>query len=46
MCGFPHEEEEILEPMELIKSYQEHRQALNTKIDKILGEIEGVLRVY
>lgn len=36
LCGFPHEEEEILEPMELIKSYQEHRQALNAKIDKVL----------
>lgn len=39
LCGFPHEEEEILEPMELIKSYQEHRQALNSKIDKVLSEI-------
>ena len=25
--------------MELIKSYQEHRQVLNAKIDKVLGEI-------
>lgn len=39
LCGFPHEEEEILEPMELIKNYQEHRQTLNTKIDRILEEI-------
>ena len=39
LCGFPHEEEEILEPMELIKSYQEHRQALNAKIDKVLETI-------
>ena len=39
LCGFPHEEEEILEPMELIKSCQEHRQALNAKIDKVLETI-------
>ena len=39
LCGFPHEEEKILEPMELIKSYQEHRQALNAKIDKVLETI-------
>ena len=39
LCGFPHEVEEILEPMELIKSYQEHRQALNAKIDKVLETI-------
>ncbi|WP_407398222.1 hypothetical protein [Anaerovibrio sp.] len=43
MCGFPHEEEEILEPMELIKSYQEHRQALNAKIDKVLEAITAKL---
>ena len=45
LCGFPHEEEEILEPMELIKSYQEHRQVLNAKIDKVLGEITAKLNV-
>ena len=43
LCGFPHEEEEILEPMELIKSYQEHRQALNAKIDKVLEAITAKL---
>ncbi|MBR1697593.1 MAG: N-6 DNA methylase, partial [Anaerovibrio sp.] len=43
LCGFPHEEEEILEPMELIKSYQEHRQALNAKIDKVLEAITSKL---
>ena len=41
--GFPHEEEEILEPMELIKSYQDHRQVLNAKIDKVLAEITAKL---
>ena len=43
LCGFPHEEEEILEPMELIKSYQDHRQVLNAKIDKVLAEITAKL---
>ena len=43
LCAYPHEEEEILEPMELIKSYQEHRQALNAKIDKVLEAITAKL---
>ena len=39
LCGFPHEEEEILDPMDLIKSYQEHRKELNHEIDQVLAEI-------
>ena len=39
LCGFPHEEEEILDPMDLIKNYQEHRRELNAEIDKVLEEI-------
>lgn len=39
LCGFPHEEEEILDPMDLIKSYQEHRKELNHEIDRVLAEI-------
>ena len=39
LCGFPHEEEEILDPMDLIKNYQEHRKELNTEIDRVLDEI-------
>ncbi|EEI83828.1 HsdM family class I SAM-dependent methyltransferase, partial [Anaerococcus tetradius] len=38
-CGYPHEEEVILDPMDLIYEYQEERQTLNANIDKILGEI-------
>ena len=43
LCGFPHEEEEILDPMDLIKSYQEHRKELNAEIDRVLGEIVAKL---
>ncbi len=39
LCGFPHEEEEILDPMDLIRSYQEQRKELNVEIDRVLGEI-------
>jgi len=43
LCGFPHEEEEILPPFELIAQYQEKRASLNADIDRILLEIEGIL---
>ena len=39
LCGFPHEEQVVLDPMELISNYQERRAELNSKIDSILGEI-------
>ena len=42
-CPFPHEEEEILEPADLIARYQAERTELNTKIDRILSEIEDLL---
>lgn len=45
LCGFPHEEEEILTPHELIQQYQEKRASLNANIDSILAEIEGILGV-
>lgn len=38
-CGYPHEEEVILDPLDLIYEYQEERQSLNASIDKILEEI-------
>ena len=38
-CGFPHEEEEILAPMDLIHRYQEERASLNAEIDRVLAEI-------
>lgn len=40
LCGFPHEEEEILPPHELMAAYQQKRKDLNEKIDTILAEIE------
>ena len=43
LCGFPHEEEEILPPNELIHLYQEKRSSLNTDIDRILEQITGIL---
>ncbi len=45
LCGFPHEEEEILPPDELIAQYQQKRTALNQNIDRILGEISDILGI-
>ena len=42
-CGFPHEEEEILAPMDLIQRYQEERATLNAEIDRVLEEITAKL---
>lgn len=42
-CGFPKEEEEILEPMELIANYNFERKELNEKIDSVLAEIIEML---
>nr|WP_296400645.1 class I SAM-dependent DNA methyltransferase [Acidaminococcus timonensis] len=42
-CGFPHEEEEILAPLDLIRHYEEKRAALNGKIDKVLEQITTLL---
>lgn len=38
-CGYPHEEEEILAPMDLIRRYQKERASLNAEIDRVLAEI-------
>jgi len=43
LCGFPHEQEEILPPHDLIQQYQEKRASLNADIDRILAEIERIL---
>lgn len=45
LCGFPHEEEEILPPKELIQNYQEKRASLNAEIDCILSEITDILGI-
>ena len=42
-CGFPHEEEEILAPMDLIQRYQEERASLSAEIDRVLAEITAML---
>ena len=43
LCGFPHEEEVILEPMALIQEYQEKRASLNAEIDHVLDQITSML---
>lgn len=43
LCGFPQEEEVILEPMDLIQEYQEKRASLNAKIDHVLDQITSIL---
>lgn len=45
LCGFPHEEEEIPPPKELIQQYQEKRASLNADIDRILEQITGILGI-
>lgn len=42
-CGFPHEEEEILDPLDLIQRYEEQRASLNAEIDRVLAEITAKL---
>lgn len=45
LCGYPHEEEEILPPDELIRRYQEKRAGLNADIDRILTQITEILGI-
>lgn len=42
-CGYPHEEEEILAPMDLIHRYEEQRASLNAEIDRVLEQITNLL---
>ena len=42
-CGYPHVEEEILDPMDLIHRYQEERASLNAEIDRVLTDITVIL---
>ena len=42
-CGYPHIEEEILAPMDLIQRYQGERASLNAEIDRVLTEITAIL---
>ena len=43
LCGYPHEEEEILSPQDLINNYREKRASLDADIDRVLGEIMALL---
>lgn len=43
LCGFPHEEEEILEPKELIDKYYAKRNELQRKIDDVVLEIQTLI---
>lgn len=45
LCGYPHKEEEILPPDELIHEYQEKRASLNADIDKILAQLTEQLGI-
>ncbi len=42
-CGYPHEEEELLDPLDLIQRYEEERASLNAEIDRVLAEITAKL---
>ena len=44
LCGFPHEEEEILDPFTLMEQYKEKRAEINREIDGILAEIAEILQ--
>ena len=43
LCGYPYEEEEVLEPMQLLKQYQEKRAKLDANIDNILSQIKAMI---
>lgn len=45
LCGFPHEEDEILPPKDLIQQYQEKRTSLNADIDRILKKITDTIAI-
>lgn len=38
-CGYPHEKEEILPPLELVSRYREERSLLEKRIDSVLDSI-------
>lgn len=45
LCGYPHEEEEILPPDELIRNYKEERARLDAEIDQKLMQICEILGI-
>lgn len=42
-CGYPHEEEEILEPKDLINEFKEKRASYNAEMEKTLDKILKLL---
>ena len=44
LCGYPHEDEEVLPPDELIAKYRQERAAMDKKVDAALAEIEKLLK--
>ncbi len=44
-CPFPQEDEEILDPMDLIARYRAERAKLNASIDHVLDELTSMLGV-
>lgn len=45
LCGYPHEEEAILPPDELIREYRQKRASLDAEIDDKLGQICDLLGI-
>jgi type I restriction enzyme M protein len=43
LCGFPHEEEEVLEPLDLISKYQTEKNELDENIRNVLQQIEDLI---
>ena len=43
LCGHSHEEEEVLDPLDTIRNYQEKRATLNAEIDHVLAQLEALL---
>ena len=43
LCGYPHEEEEILEPKELIREFKEKRASLNAELENMLAKVLELL---
>ena len=42
-CGYPHVEDEILEPKELIRQFKEKRDSYNAEIERTLAKILELL---
>lgn len=43
LFGYPRGEEEVLDPLDTIREYQEKRATLNAEIDKVLAKLEALL---